>query len=86
VNEETVKNRLRAWIAGKNGKVSPGQIADTTPIVEQRILSSLHVAELLMFMSELRGQSIDIENLRPGGFRDLNTIYATFFAGRGDGV
>jgi hypothetical protein len=80
MNEETVKNRLRAWIAGKNGTVSAEQITDSTPIVEQRVLASLHVAELLVFMSEIRGRSIDIESLRPGGFRDLNTIYATFFA------
>lgn len=86
MTETMVKDRLRAWIARKNGRVSVDELTDTTPIVEQRVLSSLHVAELLVYVSELRGEPLDVADLRPGVFRDVRTIYATFFAdGRVDG-
>jgi acyl carrier protein len=85
MNEAAVKDQLRAWIARKHGKVSIDELTDTTPIVERRILSSLHLAELLVYVSELRGEPLDVEDLRPGAFRDVRTIYATFFTdGRGD--
>jgi acyl carrier protein len=85
MNEAAVKNLLRAWIAQKSGKLSADELTDTTPIVEQRILSSLHVAELLVYVSELRGAPLDVEDLRPGVFRDVRTIYATFFSDGRDG-
>jgi acyl carrier protein len=82
MNETTVKDQLRAWIARKNGKLSADELTDTTPIIEQRILSSLDVAEFLVYVSELRDAPLDVEDLRPGAFRDVGTIYATFFADR----
>jgi len=84
MDEATVRSRLREWIARKSGKVTADQLSDSLPILEQRILSSLHVAELLLYIAELRDRAIDVESLRPGVFRDVDTIYKTFFAGRGD--
>jgi hypothetical protein len=84
MTEHDTRMRLRTWIASKRG-IAPDQITDTLPILDQRILSSLHVAELLVYIAELRGEPIDVEALRPGVFRDLDSIYRAFFAGRGDG-
>jgi len=80
MNETAVKDQLREWIARKSGKLSADELTDTTPLIEQRILSSLHIAEFLIYVSELRGEPLDVAELRPGMFRDVRTIYATFFA------
>jgi acyl carrier protein len=86
VNDEaTIKSQLRQWLSQKSG-VSAERLKDDLPLFEQRILSSLHVVELLGFMDGLRGQSIEIEQLRPGAFRDIATIYKNFFEGNAHGL
>ena len=85
MKEEAVKDSLRRWIAAKNGKLEAVQITDQLPIIEQRILTSLHTLEMLLYIEELRGKSIEIESLSPGMFRDLDTIYRRFFLGPSDG-
>jgi acyl carrier protein len=73
-------DRLRAWIADKDGRICATDITDETPIVEQRILSSLQVVNLLLYIEQMRGAPIDIESLQPRSFRSLATIYLQFFA------
>lgn len=80
MNEREIKTELRAWIVRRNGKIAADDLTDTTPIVDRRILSSLHVAELLIQIARLRGRPVEIESLRPGAFRDVDTIYRAFFA------
>lgn len=76
-----LRTHLREWIARKRG-IPTDQVTDTVPLLEHRILSSLHVAELLVLIGELRERPVDIENLRPGNFRDLDTIIQVFFDDR----
>ena len=38
-----------------------------------------------MFLERLRGAPIEIENLKPGVFRDVDTIARTFLEPRADG-
>lgn len=75
-------DRLRCWIATKDGRVVAAEIGDETPIVERRLLSSLQVMNLMLYIEELRGEPIDPESLRPGAFRSLAAIYQQFFAER----
>jgi hypothetical protein len=72
---------LRQWLVAKNGALAAHDLDDDTPIVEQRLLSSLQVASLLLYIEQLRGAPIDIESLQPGAFRSLATIYQHFFNG-----
>jgi acyl carrier protein len=73
-------DRLRAWIADKDGRICATDITEQTPIVEQRILSSLQVVNLLLYIEQMRGVPIDVESLQPRSFRSLATIYQQFFA------
>jgi hypothetical protein len=75
-------NRLRGWIAAKDGRIAAADIGEETPIVERRLLSSLQVMNLLLYIEELRGEPIDAESLQPGAFRSLAAIYQQFFAER----
>jgi acyl carrier protein len=81
VTEQEIRAALRAWICRASRRIAPEQLTDETPIVEQRIVSSLQVMELLLHVEALRGAPIDLQALRPGALRDVDTIYRTFFEG-----
>ena len=36
--------------------------------------------ELILEIELLKGDSLDVSRLRPGAFRDIDTIYKNFFA------
>ncbi|MEO8218108.1 MAG: hypothetical protein ABI718_13595 [Acidobacteriota bacterium] len=77
-----VREALRGWIAGHNGSVSPESIADGTAIVEQHLLTSVQILDLIVFLEGLRGESVLMAELKPGVFRDIDTIVSTFFSSR----
>ena len=80
--EVEVREALRRWVesrvAGDAGSVV---LDDRTPLIASRLITSLQITDLLLLIEELREASIDPSSLRPGVFRDIDTIYATFFAG-----
>jgi len=78
--EIEVRTALRDWIVKTSGKVQPADVADDTPILERRIVKSLDVMDLILFLEELRGAPIDVEKLKPGVFRDIDAIWQNFFA------
>jgi hypothetical protein len=43
-------------------------------LIEQRLISSLHILELILLLEQLRQRPIDVSQLKPGVFRDINTF------------
>ncbi len=78
--EHDIRQTLRRWIVNTNGRIAADEFTDQTPILEQRIIKSVHVMELVVLVEQLRGRPIDVERLKPRAFRDLDAIYSTFFA------
>jgi hypothetical protein len=78
-----VRQALRAWVRRYSTVEVPETFDDHTPLITTRYLTSLQVADLLLYVEELRGESLDVGSLRPGVFRDIDTLYATFLAGDG---
>jgi hypothetical protein len=78
LSESETGRALREWILSKAKDLDPAALTDTTPLLEQRYLRSLHVPELLLFLERLRGEPIDVEQLEAGDFRDINTLVAKF--------
>lgn len=78
-NEVEVRAALRDWIVRTSGKVPASEIADDTPILERRIVKSLDILDLILFLEELRGSPIDVGNLKPGVFRSIDAIWTNFF-------
>lgn len=76
-----IRAQLRDWVVRTNGKVSPADIRDDTPILERRIVKSLDIMDLILFLEELRGRPIEVEKLKPGVFRDIDAIWTNFFDG-----
>jgi acyl carrier protein len=77
--ETEIREALREWIVKTNGKIQPEQLNDETPIIEQRIISSLQIMDLIFFIEKLSAKSIEVESLKVGVFRNINSIYDTFF-------
>ena len=74
-----VKGALRAWIRERNPDVPAGEPADDTRIIERRYLTSLQVADLLLYIEELCGAPVDPSRLKPGVFASIDAIHAAFF-------
>ena len=79
--EVEIRHALRDWVVRTNGKVAPNEIQGDTPILERRIVKSLDVMDLILFLEELRGRPIDVEKLKPGVFRNIDAIWENFFEG-----
>jgi len=74
----TRKQRLRAWILEHGKRIDPADLHDDTPLLERRILTSLQLADLLLFLEELREAPVDVERLTGAAFRDLASMVAVF--------
>lgn len=76
----TAKDRLRAWVLENGRRVDGVELTDETPLLEKRILSSLQIADLLLFLEELRGTPVELEGLTGSSFRDLGSMSRAFLA------
>jgi hypothetical protein len=74
-----MRSELRSWVLSKAKE--PGELTDHTPLIGGGWLRSVHLPELLLLMERLRGEPIDVEDLRPGDFRDIDTLVARFGGG-----
>lgn len=83
--ELEIRQTLREWIVKKNGKIQSDELNDDTPIIERRIISSLQVMELLLFIEQLSDRPINFSNIKQKVFRDINAIHNNFFEKVTDG-
>lgn len=81
VNEGTLKAALRDWLAQQNPGVDPAVIQDDTPLIEQRLLTSIQVMDLALFLEDQLGAPLDMTRLKKGAFASVDAIWTTFFAG-----
>lgn len=75
-----VREALRRWIAAASGRITPGELADDTPIFRDGILKSVQVTDLILYIEELGRRGMDVEKITPGAFRDIEAICRHFFA------
>ncbi len=79
MNEQQIKQSLRDWVVKTNGKIRAEELDDNTPIVERRIITSVQVMDLIIFLEEFRGRPVDVSNLKVGAFQTVDAIYHNFF-------
>jgi hypothetical protein len=74
-----MRSELRSFVLGKaKAPLRPEDLTDQTPLLTDGWLRSVHLPELLLLMERLRGAPIDVEDLRPGDFHDIDTIVTRF--------
>lgn len=78
-SENAIREALRRWVAETSGKASTEELADDTPLFRTGILRSVQVTDLILYIEELAEQPVDVERIKPGVFRDIDTIYRSFF-------
>jgi hypothetical protein len=83
--ESDVKRALREWIVRRAHRPVDGELRDDTPILERRVITSLQVMELILFVQKTAGRPVDVAQLKPSSFRSIDHIYRTFFTERADG-
>jgi len=78
--KEAIKAQLREWVISTSGKIKPEQLRDDTPLIEQRVISSLHITDLILFLESLRGSPVDLSLISGSSFRDINAVCDTFLS------
>jgi acyl carrier protein len=82
MTETEVRTELRNWIRMRAKMPPAKELHDSTPILDQGILSSLDVAELILYIESLKGEEVDIAAIEPKVLKNVDTLYIAFF---GDG-
>lgn len=78
--ESEIRAALKDWIARANGKISREALADDIPIFREGVLKSVQVPELILYIEELSERPVEVDKIVPGVFRDIDSIYRSFFA------
>lgn len=53
-------------------------VDDTTPLLEERLITSFQVVDLILHLEHRRGRPVQRSELEPGSFRDIATIAKVF--------
>lgn len=69
--------RIREWIATSAG-ISPDDLSADTPLVEDRVLTSIMILDLLGIIEEVAGAPVDPDAIRASAFHDLGAIGSSF--------
>ncbi|MGZ3742400.1 MAG: hypothetical protein ACXVB1_03585 [Pseudobdellovibrionaceae bacterium] len=77
--EQEIKEMLRQWVLKKSKKVTDAELRFETHLLESRILSSLHVMELILEVEKIKGTKFNLKNIKPGAFNSIDNIYNSFF-------
>jgi acyl carrier protein len=81
MTEGEIRALLKQWIVKRSKKgIALHEIDDSTPIIESGLLSSLDVAEFVLYIESLRGGEIDVDDIEPDVFNSIESMWRTFFA------
>jgi acyl carrier protein len=81
-DRDSILQSLRDWLRSANPNYAATEIDADTDIIESRILESLQMVELILFLEKKTGRAILVEDLNPAKLRTLNNIYNNFFEHR----
>lgn len=73
-----LREALRDWVVAVGKRICREELRDDTPLLEKRIITSLQVMDLILFIEALTGKAVDVERLKPGLFKDIDTISRNF--------
>ena len=75
-----IKDELRQWFSQHNQNIVAEDITDDTELIKDRIITSIQVMELMLFIEEKSNQVIDLEKIKKGSFASVNNICSNFFS------
>jgi len=81
--EREIKQVLKEWIAKKSKDCDIESILDDTLILEKRIITSVQIMDLILYLESLTSKPVNINQVQPGIFSSIDSIYTAFFAEAG---
>jgi acyl carrier protein len=75
------RDAVRAWILKTVPKLEPAQLTDDTKILKDRVITSLQIMDLILFIEARRKGSIDRTRMKPESFQSIRSICEAFFGG-----
>lgn len=75
------REALQEWLRKTNPQLTD-IIDNKTPIIEKQIITSLQVMDLILYIEQLRGRRVEIEELKAGVFKNIDSIHETFFGAK----
>jgi acyl carrier protein len=76
----TAISKVRSCLATIKPDADLAKVEDDTPLLEERVITSFDVLDLMLHLERVSGQRITRAQLVPGSFRDINTIARVFLA------
>lgn len=82
-SEPEIRALLRQWIVQHaRPDVVVDSLDDSTPILESGLLSSIEVAELVLYLEHLLGAEIALDDLEADVFHSVDALWRRLFAPR----
>lgn len=72
-------DKVRDCLSAVRPDIDLDAIGDDTPLLEDRVITSFDVLDLLLHLERASGRALGRRHLRSGSFRDLRTIARLFF-------
>ena len=76
-----VRTALLDWVRAHRRGASDAPLDADTLLLQERLLTSLHLPELLLYIEQLSGRPLDVASIRPGAFASVAAIERHFFQG-----
>lgn len=78
MSPEQARMAVRACLQAVRPEFELDQIADDTPLLQERVITSFQVLDLIVHLEHVSGRPVVREQLAPGSFRDIATIARVF--------
>ncbi len=78
-HENTIKNDLGRWVASHSTVFTGKMVPSNMPIIEKRIITSVQLMDLILYLEHLAGSPINPQHIKPGAFTSVDSIYRHFF-------
>jgi hypothetical protein len=79
VSAPDVRTALLDWVRAHRRGLRDAPLDADTLLLQERLLTSLQLPELLLFIEQLRGRPLDVASIRPGAFASVAEIERHFF-------
>ena len=78
MNRSSAVAKVRSCLAAIKPDADLDAVGDDTPLLEERVITSFDVLDLLLNLEQVSGRSVTRAQLVPGSFRDIETIARVF--------
>lgn len=70
---------LLGWVRSHGTPAGGEPLDGQTPIIAWRVITSLQLPDLILYIEEISGRRVDVGQLTPGVFRSVDSLCRHFF-------